>query len=69
MSRKHDIDELVEQITMMLPFEEDENLGSIEGFPALAESDDWFLEELNDELVHLGVQLEIVFDQVILRIF
>lgn len=69
MSRKHDIDELVEQITSLLPFEDDENLGSIEGFPALAESDEWFLEELNDELVHLGVQLEVVVDQVILRVF
>ena len=69
MSRKHDIEELVEQITTLLPFEEDENLGSIEGFPALVESDEWFLDELNDELVHLGVQLEVVVDQVILRVF
>ena len=69
MSRKHDIESLLDDIGYLLPIDEDQNLGSIENFPALAESDEWFLDELNDELVHLGVQLEVVVDQVILRVF
>ena len=69
MSRKKDIETMIDMISEIAPIPEEQNLGSIEDFPILLKADEWFIDELNEEISHLGVQIEVCIDQVILKVY
>lgn len=66
MSRRHDIEELVYAVSEFLPIEESFNLCSVEVYPVLLD-DEWVLGEVNKKLEKLGVELELVVDQIMIN--
>lgn len=66
MSRRHDIKELVYAVSEFLPIEDSFNLCSVEVYPVLMD-DEWALGEVNKKLEKLGVELELVVDQIMIN--
>lgn len=66
MSRRHDIKELVYAVSEFLPIEDSFNLCSVEVYPVLMD-DEWVLGEVNKKLEKLGVELELVVDQIMIN--
>lgn len=66
MSRRHDIKELVYAVSEFLPIEDSFNLCSVEAYPVLLD-DEWVLGEVNKKLEKLGVELELVVDQIMIN--